>query len=701
MADAARSSPPARDQVGAGGRYLGYAAGTISATTRFVTDLPYKVTKTENGVIPLKDGTEIAITVWQPDGPGTMRLPAILDVIAYGKGTMTYLGDERIYGYLAGHGYVCVRADIRGNGESTGSMQTFMDAPEWTDTAEMIGWIARQPWCDGNVGMLGYSWGAISAYYTAIHEKPRELKAIAIGGFVTNRFHRGGVVTRHLPTFLVTLLAMRSRPPDPQIVGESWRRRWFERLDSLEPIVDKVIAHQRFDSYWNASAVNHRVAELGVPAFVVSGIAEPVMSSHDTAIVAGARTPVFGIVGPWGHKRPHDGVPGPAIGYLQEVLRWFDHWLKGQNKDVLRWPKMRLWMPEGIPAKNYYRDNPGRWLAEREWPSPAIESLAYYLAPRALVSDTPEPAQLSHRSVLSVGLRSGEWSPFLAYSPSPELPGDQRDDDAKSLCFDSEPLRERLEIVGRPSLTLDLAADRRNGFICVRLCDVAPDGASSRVTFALLNLTHRDDNIQPKALEPGRRYRITIELEFASYAFRPGHRIRLAISTSYWPTCWPTPDPATITVDCGGSRLSLPVRRPRSDDAAIQFDGVETAPPPQFSSIGPSYRRDRLIEHLDTGLLEITTEETSLTRLEHNQLVYGMTRRQRAALREGDPLSAVQEVDITWRIERDTWKTRTETRFRMAANATDFLVDIGVDAYENEKRVRARDWHFTIPRDLL
>src|SRR5205807_2395575 len=114
---------------------------------------------------------------------------------------------------------------------------------------------------------------------------------------------------------------------------------------------------------------------------------------------------------------------------------------------------------------------------------------------------------------------------------------------------------ERFEILGFPEVELELAADRPVAQAAVRLCDVAPDGSSLFVCYGVLNLTHRDGHERPEPLEPGRPYPVAIRLGAAGHAFVPGHRIRVAVSSSYWPIIWPAPEPVTLTLHAGRLRL--------------------------------------------------------------------------------------------------------------------------------------------------
>ena len=155
----------------------------------------------------------------------------------------------------------------------------------------------------------------------------------------------------------------------------------------------------------------------------------------------------------------------------------------------------------------------------------------------------------------TLGLAAGEW--YGKGYPTGE-PIDQRVDDAFSLCFDSEPLSERFELLGAPVLDLRLDCDRPVALVAVRLNDVAPDGSSLRVSYGVINLTYREGHETPAPLVPGQRYPVRMKLDHIAHAFASGHRIRIAVSTSYWPLAWPAPKAVTLGVHCGPSTLTLP-----------------------------------------------------------------------------------------------------------------------------------------------
>jgi putative CocE/NonD family hydrolase len=274
------------------------------------------------------------------------------------------------------------------------------------------------------------------------------------------------------------------------------------------------------------------------------------------------------------HKYPHVGVPGPAIGFLQERVRWWDRWLKGVDNGVMEEPMLRVWMQDSVPPSASYDDRPGRWVAEPSWPSPHIRPMSYSLTRTELLPHDGTAAgglaegaagdgvALPIQSPLSVGMFAGKWA---SYSAVPDLPYDQREEDGGALVFETAALEHDLEIFGLPTATLEVESDKPVAMLAVRLSDVAPNGEATRVTYGLLNLTHRDGSADPQPLEPGKRYTVEVPLNGIAQVFPAGHRLRLSISTSYWPLAWPSPERATVTVHTAGSRLTVPSRprRPR------------------------------------------------------------------------------------------------------------------------------------------
>ena len=251
-------------------------------------------------------------------------------------------------------------------------------------------------------------------------------------------------------------------------------------------------------------------------------------------------------------------------GFCRECVRWWDQWLKDIDTGIMKEPMLRAFMQERLPPQASYADCPGRWVCEPVWPAPTIRPRVFHLNRGGDLGSRRkgEPGRIDYRSPQTVGIAGGEWCPYGTGGRGPQFPADQREDDGRSVVFESAPLERRVEFLGAPIATLELAVDRPNAFVAVRLNDVFPDGRVARATFGVLNLTHRFSHEHPEPMTPGRRERVRIKLNDVAYAFDAGHRIRLAISTTYWPMVWPSPEPVTLSLFTGESSLSLPVRRP-------------------------------------------------------------------------------------------------------------------------------------------
>jgi hypothetical protein len=313
--------------------------------------------------------------------------------------------------------------------------------------------------------------------------------------------------------------------------------------------------------------------------------------------------------------------------------------------------------------------------------------------------------QVGLRSPQTTGLSAGDW---CAFGRPGEAPADQRGDDGCSLTFDSEPLRERIEILGAPVATLEVAADQPVALIAVRLNDVAPDDTSSRVTYGLLNLTHRNSHEHPEPLEPGTRYRIRVAMNDIAHAISAGHKLRLAISTSYWPIAWPAPQPATVDIFTGESFVDLPVRPSDPKDA----ERKPFAPPEQARAQQTELRsaplrrivkRDRAsnetIYTISSGRGDF--DGGALARVEAIDLDVGHTILKRFRIGENDPLTAQAEVVQKTLFRRDAWKTQVETYTRFSSTRDYFLLQAELKAYAGEEQVFARTWERRVKRDLL
>ncbi len=661
----------------------------------------------ENVFIELKDGCRIAARLWLPKTANANPVPAILEYIPYRKRDFMRSRDEPMHRFFAAHGYAAIRVDVRGSGDSDGILTDEYTPREQMDAVEIIDWIARQPWCSGNVGMTGISWGGINALQVAARQPPA-LKAIMTlcssdDRYADDAHYMGGCLLNENMQWGSVLMLNAALPPDPEIVGERWRDMWRERLEALEPFPAVWMGHQTRDEFWKQGSVCEDYGAIETPVYAIGGWADG-YSNAIPRMMEHLSCPKKALIGPWAHNFPHNGVPGPSIGFLQEAVRWWDHWLKGRDTGIMEEPQIRVWMQESVPPQPQYASWPGRWIAEGAWPGPGVEKYVWAMNSGHLFDEPEEPVVLSFSSPQTTGVRSGEWCGFGADG---DMPRDQRSDDGGSLVFDSDPLHARMELLGAPEIDLEFASDRPLAFVCARLGDVAPDGSVLRVSYALLNLAHSDDHETVTPLQPGVWQRVRIKLNDLAHAFPEGHRVRLALSTSYWPIAWPSPEPVTLSVRTGASRLTLPVRKPQARDGTLpDFEEPREAP-------GTTHKKLRALPLRRSVEIDLATNEmvytlksdggefdgASLAHLGAIDLDIGYTMMKRYRVIESDPLSAQTELHQRALLRRGDWEVRMTCVTRLTATATAFQVSGDVEAFEGDQEIAHRQWTLAIPRN--
>lgn len=665
---------------------------TELAKRKIVTDFPRKVREIENTWIVLSDGTRLAARIWLPEDAEKNPVPVIFEYLPYRKRDGTNWRDEVSFPYLAGHGYACVRVDMRGNGESDGVMLGEYLKQEQDDALEAIDWITKQPWSTGKVGMWGISWGGFNSLQVAAR-RPEALKAIITLCSTDDRYaddihYKGGCLLNENLGWSSTMFCYSSRPPDPLLVGNSWHETWMARLKSEPLLLQEWLEHQTRDDFWRHGSICEDWSSIQCAVFAVGGWSDA-YSNAVPRLLENLQCPRLGLIGPWLHKYPHFAVPTPNIGFLQEALRFWDHWLKGATTGIMDEPMLRAYIQDWAPPKPVYPHRDGRFVGEKTWPSPRIKQQAWHLGASGLSEVPQASADLIVASPTDCGTAGGEYCQIWLGA---EGPWDQRADDGGSLCLDSAPLLQRLEILGAPVAELEISVDRPVAHLIARLCDVAPDGSSLRVTFGVLNLTHRDSHAEPLALEPGKRYRIRLQLDDIGQAIPAGHRLRLALSTHYWPMIWPAPELARVTLHTGESRFLLPLR-PVEAEAPVTFQPAESAPEPATETLRPANNYRRITKDVGEGVtqVEIFDDFGDVKLLPHG-LSGGMTAKEIWRVNEGDPTSASGETWWSMTRRRGNFETRTETWTKLTCDRTHFQVEGRLEAYEGDHLVLARDF---------
>ncbi|MCG6657577.1 CocE/NonD family hydrolase [Halomonas campisalis] len=668
-----------------------------------VHDFPYQVRRIENLWIPLPEGTRLAARAWIPEAAETTPVPAILEYIPYRKRDFTRSRDDIMHGWFAGHGYACLRVDLRGSGESEGLLTDEYLPQELDDGEAVLRWIADQPWCNGRVGMIGISWGGFNGLQLAARQPP-ELGAVIAVCATDDRYtddihYMGGCLLADNLSWASTMYSHTALPPDPALVGESWRETWHKRMAGSGFWLESWLSHQRRDDYWRHGSVNEHFDAVQVPVMAVSGWADG-YSNAVLRLLEGLRVPRQGLIGPWGHKYPHQGQPGPAIDFLSEAVRWWDRWLKGVESGVEAEPMLRAWMQESARPETNLRTRPGRWVGEPAWPSPRIRDWVHPLS-RGRVGGPGHEAdsgRLSIQSPLSVGLFAGRWCSFTA---TPDLPHDQREEDGGSLVFDSKPLEAPLEILGAPVVRLRVAADQPVAMVAVRLSDVAENDEATRVSYGVLNLAHRNGHADPQPLTPGDFHDVRVELNDIGQRFPAGHRIRVSVSTSYWPVVWPAPVPTRLTVDTAGSTLSLPVRDDTRGDDALRDPGPARGAP--AGAVTQRIPRDyawNVLRDLaaDRSVLEVRKDEGE-SYLAGPDLTLRIRTVERYSHTGNDYRSVRGETEGQRTLSRGDWSVTVRTRTVLTSDATHFYLRAEMDGYEGDRRVHSHNIERAIERD--
>jgi putative CocE/NonD family hydrolase len=664
------------------------------------TEFPHPTAETEDMGIPMPDGTRLSARVWMPVDAAANPVPAVLEYIPYRKRDGTTPRDEMMHPYVAGHGYACVRVDMRGNGDSQGLMADEYTQQEMDDAAAVIAWLAAQPWCNGSVGMMGKSWGGFNCLQAAFNGPPA-LKAVISVCSTTDRFaddihFKGGCLLGENFGWGAVMLSFSSRPPDPLLVKD-WRGEWLKRLEA-EPWLAPIWArHQARDAYWAHGSVCEDWARMTVPAMIWGGWADNYMNTVG-ALAEHAPGPVKGVMGPWVHQYPHTAVPGPRIGFLQCAIRWWDRWLKGIPNGAENDPALRAYILHSEPPDACARQRAGHWVAEAAWPSSRVSPLVLHLAaPGDLRSVEGKTGfSLDIATPQHLGMHTGEFFPM---GLNAEMPGDQAGDDALSACFDMAPLAEDLQLLGQAGLRLRLSSDSPLGFVVARLCDVAPDGASVRICHGMLNLCHRDGMDRPAPMLPGQAMDVDFKLDLTGYRLKAGHRLRLALSNSYWPFVWPSPQAGRLTLT-GGS-LTLPVHQ--------GADAPEWTPPPAEHArpfahrvIRPGKTRRYIEDDLIAGTKALVVEDDlgDTENLAHG-LINGETLLERWEIAPDDPLSAKAVHVWEQRLSRGAWSVRTRAEAEMTGSATHLRMTAHVRAWEGEVLIFDRRWDDEVERSFV
>jgi predicted acyl esterase len=682
------------------------AAGTAPATAAAV-DHGVRLVKT---TIPLSDGVRLAATLYMPADlrPGE-RAPALLEYLPYRKDDDTTLTDYANHAYFARHGFVGVRVDIRGFGASGGAPTSReYSEQEQKDGDEVIAYLARQPWSNGAVGMLGISWGAFNSIQMAMRGPPALKAILAVAGtealYTEDVHYIDGIF--HVDEFEVAMDLDQGRSPAPDFPLDE--ATLAARMDSPPWSLD-YFRHQRDGAFWRAPL--RRLEDIHTPCFLIGGLQDGYRDSLPRMLER-VPAPVHAWLGPWNHDYPNTSIYGPRLEWRAQAVRWFDHWLKGIDNGVERDPRLVVFEQQAHPPGAGPQDVPGEWRAE-SWPPANLKTLTLSLAAdhRLISSSTGASATTSAsgatsgggaeghdrlRNVPSAGTEAGFWWG--------ELLEDQRPADAYALIYESATLDTQIALLGAARATLTVTANAPLADWIVRLEDVAPDGAVTAITGGAINGAQRASREHPEALVPGREYTLEIPMRLSTWVWPKGHRIRLAVSNALWPMLWPTPYPLETTLRLGGPAGSVlmvptvPVEGAKAPPLPTALEPIEA--PPGISTPGDyawpgSWKLERDEAH---AVSKVTWRGTSAMQFpwgsfEHSeQILYTLEDahpERAAAVGDGESIERLKDRVLTYR-----------GHLSLTSDASMFHYAFTRTLERDGHVVRTRTWREDIPRDL-
>lgn len=512
--------------------------------------------KVERKTIPMKDGVHLSVTLFMPDQQSEKpeKIPALLEYLPYRKDDYMAMRNYDLHSYFAKRGFVSATVDIRGTGSSEGVLpEREYSEQELKDGLEVIRWLAHQEWSNGNVGMFGISWGGFNAIQLAMR-RPPQLKAIIAVDASDRLFHDDihfidGMM--HVDAYCVSMDLQTAISPGPAFsTDDAVLRKRFDQT----PWTLLYFSRQRDSDFWKKASLSSNYAAIQIPVFMIGGLLDGYRDSIPRMLEK-MKVPMKALIGPWNHSYPHITDIGPAIEWRKDAVRWWNHWLKRTDTGIMKEPPVTVYLRDWYKPELTTKRIPGKWIDLKSWPSKTNPGKTFYLgADHGLSESASDTARHQLKYAPSSGLEAGLWWG--------DLTPDQRPVDAKSLVYDSTPLKKPMSILGRPKIKLWVSASAPQANWIVRLTDVAPNGESALITGAGLNGAHRISANAPSALKPGKTYPIEIELHLTTWVLPAGHRVRVAVSNSAWPMIFPTAHKMTTSVALGPdtpSRIFIPL----------------------------------------------------------------------------------------------------------------------------------------------
>jgi len=629
----------------------------------------------------MTDGVELAASLFLPDAPEPQ--PCLLEALPYRKDDLTSSYAEGYRVLRDTYGYAVCRVDLRGTGSSAGDATDEYPLVERTDVCAVIAWLAEQDWCDGNVGMFGTSYSGFNALRVAA-ERPPALKAVCAIYSSDDRWTddvhwRGGALRLvDLVDYCHYMTPMCVLPPVPAEWPGDWRSEWRRRLETNDPWVLTWLRENRNGPYWRYGSLRAASAGEGsdegydrieAATMIVAGWADGYRNNTFRTIAALRRAgvPHRLLAGPWAHADPATAIPGPRIDLDVEMAAWFDRWLRGTGEQPDR---AEVFVRTSTVPEPDLDLHEGYWVTG-PWP---------LADPSSEARELPGPRSLDVEP--DVGVTA--WIDCAGHLPW-GLSGDQREDDARSLTWDSPPPASA--VVGQPRVRLRLSASAPAASLSVKLCDVFPDGTSALVSRGTLDLAYRSGPA-PSPLVPDEAFDVDLLLDACAYRWSQGQTLRVSVAGSDWPNTIAPPAPVTLTVHSGSVELPLwpeasggqPTFTPGSPTSSEDPEGVVW-----------SVTRDVLRRTTTCAVRSGSTYDVPHggTASEDYLGAVGVDRR---------TFAQHADATTTFTLHWPGVDIRVTSTMRVDVGAAAYDVVIDTDAFDGDELVSHREWRETIPR---
>jgi uncharacterized protein len=538
-------------------QYSQSKAGTTS-DIRVVDGLPsgaispvaYRITEQHDLLTPMRDGVRLAMDLVRPDKDGAC--PVVLLRTPYDK--VLSRAAPQIED-LARRGYVVALQDCRGRFNSDGAFDPYRQ--EHNDGFDTVEWIARQPWCDGSIGMIGRSYTAQTQWFAASHA-PKGLKAIVPTcsppghPFMNEPFYGGALILAMVEWAVV--MGRRSfqlQGLDRWLVATQpyfWARPVAAMASAggtSSPFLDEWLEHATYDDLWHSCAYEQYWSQITVPALNLTGwwdmnfLGAPRnfvgMQAHGAT--TDARRGQRLVIGPWEHwvnrQREISGVdfgPGGVVNLDGYVVRFFDRWLRGKQENGL----------DGEPRVHVFVVGANQWWEADQWPLPGTRPTPLYLHSDGSANSHQgdgkasfEAPKIEAHDTFVSDPRDPVFAPWsLHEGPVDDRPASAR---ADVLCYTSDALTEAADAVGPVTGVLYASSSAADCDWHVRLADVYPDGSARFLCHGALRARFREGYDKAVFLKAGEVTRFEIEMTQMGARFLPGHRIRVEIASSWFP----------------------------------------------------------------------------------------------------------------------------------------------------------------------